>query len=101
MKRMLTVKSIVILERFFSCCHELKPFTLASLHSQMVNSTSFLHSNYLNSINEYPRNFICEFSMDEWINSFDEYGKKLMDEKLNFDGIKFIHVITIAKRTLS
>jgi hypothetical protein len=36
--------------------------------------------------------------MDEWINFFDEYGKKLMDEKLNFDGIKFIHVITIAKR---
>jgi hypothetical protein len=26
-------------------------------------------------------------------------GKKIMDEKLNFDGIKFIHVITIVKRT--
>jgi hypothetical protein len=29
----------------------------------------------------------------------DEYGRKFMDEKLNFDGIKFICVFTIAKRT--
>jgi hypothetical protein len=26
-------------------------------------------------MDEYPRNFICEFSMDEWIKVFDEYGK--------------------------
>jgi hypothetical protein len=29
----------------------------------------------------------------------DEYGKKIKDEKLNFDGMKFIHVIMVASRT--
>jgi hypothetical protein len=43
-------------------------------------------------MDEYLRKFICDFSMDD-------YGKKFMDEKLNFDGMKFIHLITIAKRT--
>jgi hypothetical protein len=30
----------------------------------------------------------------------DEYGKKIKDEKLNFDGMKFIHVIMVIRRTL-
>jgi hypothetical protein len=33
------------------------------------------------------------------MNFFNEYGQIFMDEKLNFDGMKFIHVITIARRT--
>ncbi len=82
MKRMLIVKNIVILENLYPCCHELGPFKLASLHSQMANSTSFLHWNYLNSINEYPRNFICEFSMDEWINFFWWIWKKIHGWKI-------------------
>jgi hypothetical protein len=32
-------------------------------------------------MDEYPRNFICEFSMDEWIKFFDEYGKEYLDTK--------------------
>jgi hypothetical protein len=30
----------------------------------------------------------------------DEYGKKFMDEQLNFDGMKFIHVIIVFRKTL-
>jgi hypothetical protein len=30
----------------------------------------------------------------------DEYGKKFMDEQLNFDGMKFIHVIIVARTPL-
>jgi len=30
---------------------------------------------------------------------FYEYGQIFMDEKLNFDGMKFIHVTTISRRT--
>jgi hypothetical protein len=37
-------------------------------------------------MDEYLRNFICDFSMNEWMNM----EKKIMDEKLNFDGMKFI-----------
>jgi hypothetical protein len=33
------------------------------------------------------------------MNFFDEYGQIFIDEKLNFDGMKFIHVITIPRRT--
>jgi len=29
----------------------------------------------------------------------DEYGGKIMDEKLSFDGMKFIHVIKGPRRT--
>jgi hypothetical protein len=34
--------------------------------------------------------------MDEFLK---EYGQIFMNEKLNFDGMKFIHVITISRRT--
>ncbi len=70
---MLVVESIVILERYYSCCYELGPFTLACLHSQVANSTSFLHFNCPNSMDEYFLKFICDFSIDE-------YKRKIMDE---------------------
>jgi hypothetical protein len=50
-------------------------------------------------MNTYRRNFICEFSINEWMIFFNEHGQIFMDEKLNFDEMKFIHVIAISKRT--
>jgi hypothetical protein len=44
-------------------------------------------------MDKYLKIFICDFSMDEY------GGERIMDEKLNFDGMKFIHVIKGSRRT--
>jgi len=51
-------------------------------------------------VDENQGNFIYEFSMDEWMIFYMNINKFFMDEKLNFDGMKLIHVITVVKKTL-
>ncbi len=51
-------------------------------------------------MDENQGNFIYEFSMDEWMIFYMNVDKFFMDEKLKFDGMKLIHVITVVKKTL-
>jgi len=50
-------------------------------------------------MDEYQRNFINEFSMDEWMIFYMDMDKYFMDEKLKIDGMKLVHVITVVKTT--
>jgi hypothetical protein len=50
-------------------------------------------------MDEYQRNFITEFSMDEWMIFYMDMDKYFMDEKLKIDGMKLVHVITVVKTT--
>ncbi len=51
-------------------------------------------------MDENQGKFIYGFSMDEWMIFYMNIDKFFMDEKLKFDGMKLIHVITVLKKTL-
>ncbi len=72
MKRMLVAESIVILERYFSYCYELGPFTsecqnacIPKLLTPQVFSIRIITTPWMS----FFLKIICDFSMDE-------YGKK-------------------------